>query len=123
MLLLLLACTAGDADAGGIASTCASDDDCPALEADTGDRELVCLDQFAGGYCGLQGCSTTTDCPLESSCVTHDDGQNYCFRSCVEKAECNENRESDEANCSANFDWAAPDDDDGSKACIPPSSG
>ena len=56
--------------------------------------------------------------------MAHTDGENYCFRACEDKPECNENRTADnEANCSANFAWANPDDDNGERACIPPSSG
>ena len=56
--------------------------------------------------------------------MAHDDGSNYCFRVCQDKSECYANRTADnESNCSSNFDWAEPADDEGQKACIPPSSG
>jgi len=46
---------------------------------------------------------------------------NYCFRICVDKAECNLNRDVDvEANCSSSVDFV--DGKKGAKACIPPSS-
>jgi hypothetical protein len=60
---------------------------------------------------------------VNSICVAHEDGTNYCFRVCADKPECNANRgPEEEANCSSSFDWADPADDLGQKACIPPSS-
>ena len=82
---------------------------------------LQCL-AFKGGYCGLQGCVNTAGCPSGSICVKHIDGVNYCFRTCAERPECNRRRSSEEANCSSSFDWAVPAEDNGAKACIPPSS-
>ncbi len=122
----LLACAcATDADDIGIAAECSDSEDCPTYVNEDGDEEnLTCLTQFTSGYCGMEGCDETADCPEGGICVAHDDGSNYCFRVCQEKTECNANRSADsEANCSANFDWATAGDDDGSKACIPPSSG
>ena len=114
----------GDADAVGIAAQCTVTDECPTFESDAGDTQLQCLTQFSGGYCSIQGCTTSADCPQPSICVAHTDGNNYCFRTCDVKADCNRNRDGDnEANCSANFDWATPSEDDGAKACVPPSSG
>ncbi|MCO4745160.1 MAG: hypothetical protein KC912_10250 [Proteobacteria bacterium] len=129
-VLVFMACSGGgnDADELGIASECASTEDCPEVSwvADSGETEtqLECLDQFAGGYCGITPCTSGSDCPEQSICVAHTDGANYCFRSCENKPECNANRSGDnEANCSSNFDWADASDDNGERACIPPSSG
>jgi hypothetical protein len=114
-----------EADRLGVAATCEEDLDCPEVEIDEETVQLQCLLQFDGGYCAIEDCESALDCPEGSTCVAHDDGKNYCFRECVDKAECNANRGADEeANCSANFDYAdAADDNSGVKACIPPSSG
>lgn len=114
-----------DADRVGIAASCATNMDCPQVTArDGGVVQLVCLTNFAGGYCGLPGCTVSEDCPRGAICVAHTDMQNYCFRECLDKPECNRNRPVDvEANCSSSFDFADPADDVGQKACIPPSSG
>ena len=108
-----------------IASTCVVDEDCRSVtNPDGGTIQLRCLTQFTAGYCGLPDCVSSADCPLNSICVAHEDGNNYCFRVCDDKPECNTNRAPDvEANCSSSFDWATPSDDRGEKACIPPSSG
>lgn len=120
----MLAACDGDADDSGVASECEVSEDCPIWEhEDETEEQLTCLTQFTGGYCGIQGCESTADCPERSICVAHEDGESYCFRECLDKAECNENRPEHEANCSSNFVWAEPEDDDGAKACIPPSSG
>jgi hypothetical protein len=115
---LLLGC--GDDDDGGteadrlgVGAECAEDVDC--LEP------AVCLQQFKGGYCGLQDCMANEDCPQASVCVAHGDGKNYCFRACIDKAECNANRSPDqEANCSSNIDFV--EQDTSGKACVPPSN-
>jgi hypothetical protein len=115
-----------EADNVGVGAECTISDECPEVDLmnDAGPVELICLTQFAGGYCGLTPCVSTLDCPTGSICVAHTDANNYCFRSCTEKPECNRRRSSaNESNCSSNFDWATPSEDDGSKACIPPSSG
>ncbi|MFO0696529.1 MAG: hypothetical protein U0230_23375 [Polyangiales bacterium] len=114
---------ATDADRIGVAAECASTADCPTYTpADGGTRSLTCLTQFKGGYCGIQGCQSSYDCPNGALCVHHPDGNNYCFRACVDKSQCNANRTAgNAANCSSSFDWAVPAEDDGSKACIPPS--
>ena len=90
----LLACGRGtdtEADDVGVGAECTTSEDCPD-NPDTGAPELVCLTQFAGGYCGLSDCTGNDDCPEGSACVAHDDGANYCFRQCVDKSECNVNR-------------------------------
>ncbi|MBO6934751.1 MAG: hypothetical protein JJ863_07245 [Deltaproteobacteria bacterium] len=114
----------GDADRVGIAAVCTADEDCRDFELpDGGVVQLQCLTQFKGGYCGVPDCLSSAECPLNSICVAHDDGRNYCFRVCDNKPECNVNRPADdEANCSSSFDWAVPAEDAGEKACIPPSA-
>jgi hypothetical protein len=115
-----------DADAVGVGAECTLSDECPEVTFanDAGSVALACLTQFAGGYCGLTPCASTLDCPDGSICVTHTDAINYCFRACANKPECNRRRSPEnEANCSSNFTWAFPGEDDGRKACIPPSSG
>lgn len=123
-LLFLLGCPT-TADKLGVGAECGGNDDCPTFIAPDGqEEEMECLTQFAGGYCGIEGCEDSAQCPEGAICVAHDDGNNYCFRVCLDKSECNANRTADnESNCSANFNWAEPADEEGQKACIPPSSG
>ena len=108
-----------EADRLGVGAECTVMDDC--YQAD-GEIPQDCLRQFAGGYCGVVGCASNDDCPEASACVAHTDGQNYCFRTCLDKSECNVNRSVDnESNCSANIVFT--DGAMGFKACVPPSSG
>jgi hypothetical protein len=103
------------ADALGVGAQCAQASDC-----DTSLNE-VCLSQFKGGYCGLEGCTHDVDCPVDSACIAHTDGHSYCFRTCADKSECNANRDPDnESNCSSSTTFV--DGDQGRKACIPPSA-
>jgi hypothetical protein len=89
----------------GVGAACSADSDCFVADA-----HLRCL-PFKGGYCGLEGCQQAADCPPGSACVTHDDGNNYCFLLCVDKPECNYTRPPEiEANCSSKITFA-----DGSK--------
>ncbi len=118
IVTLPLACGGDDdgateADRIGVAAECDESADC---------REgQDCLTQFRGGYCGLADCASDEDCPQGSACVAHDDGQNYCFRICLDKADCNRNRSLDNAaNCSANITFVDGQTD--IKACVPPSS-
>lgn len=119
------------ADRIGVAWDCQVDEDCPEVEilgagggGSTVTVQLSCLTQFTDGYCAIQGCESTSDCPHGATCVAHTDGNNYCFRECAQKSECNANREgAREANCSSNFDYADSADASNLKACIPPSSG
>lgn len=112
----LAACGDDDDDGGteadkiGVGAVCSVAEDC--LDGQ------VCL-PFKGGYCGLSGCTGDVDCPQGSACVKHTDGVNYCFRICVDKAECNRNRPVDlESNCSSSVDFV---DGKGTlKACVPP---
>ncbi|HEY5922125.1 MAG TPA: hypothetical protein VIV11_10665 [Kofleriaceae bacterium] len=104
-----------DADDFGVGAQCAGNADCDP------DTMQVCL-QFKGGYCGIMGCTADADCPDLSSCVAHSDGVNYCFRNCIDKGECNRNRDPEnEANCSANITFVEPANNQGLKACVPPS--
>lgn len=114
-----------EADRLGVAAMCDEDADCPKVEVGDEVIQLKCLVQFDSGYCAIENCESALDCPEGATCVTHDDGVNYCFRECADKPECNANRDLDsEANCSGSFDYADPSDStSGLKACIPPSSG
>ncbi len=104
-----------EADRLGVGASCAANDDCT-------EEGQSCLTQFKGGYCGVQGCEDDAGCPAGSACVTHDDGQNYCFLVCGNKDDCNTNREAaDEANCSSSITFI--DYAKGRKACVPPSGG
>jgi hypothetical protein len=119
-LVLLLASCRDDPEADRlyVGGQCAISDDC----YQEGDFPQTCLQQFKGGYCGLTGCESDLDCPEASACVAHGDGENYCFRICRDKPECNRNRDlENEANCSSSVDFV--DGAQGRKACVPPSSG
>ncbi len=103
-----------EADLLGVGAECTSTDECDA------ETMQECLPQFAGGYCGIEGCTADADCPEASACVAHDDGVNYCFRICEDKPDCNANRSVDnEANCSSSVVFV--EDAQGRKACVPPS--
>lgn len=121
-MLLAVACGSSnetEADRIGVGAECNE-----AGECESPDEELVldCLTQFKGGYCGLEGCAGDSDCPEGSACVAHSDAENYCFRLCQDKPECNRHRSSEnEANCSANIEFVDGKMD--RKACVPPSSG
>lgn len=123
-LLSLMALGCGDEDGNeadrlGVGAACDQNADCP-LGDTSEDPDQVCL-PFKGGYCGLSDCTADADCPSGSACVAHDDGRNYCFRLCVDKAECNLYRGVDEeANCSSNITFV--DGKQSAKACVPPSS-
>ena len=112
-LILLLCACGSNADSLGVGAQCTTTSQCNTK------LNEVCLTQFKGGYCGLQGCAHDTDCPSGSLCVAHTDGQNYCFRVCADKTECNANRDPvNEANCSSNVTFVDPNTQ---KACVPPS--
>lgn len=103
-----------EAQRHGVGASCTVDADCF-----VGDTKLVCL-PFKGGYCGLEGCESSDQCPPGSACVAHDDGRNYCFLLCNDKPECNYTRPVDvSANCSSKITFA--DAAKSSKACVPPS--
>jgi hypothetical protein len=106
-----------DADELGVGAECTSNEQCKSGDDDI---TLSCLTAFKGGYCGLEGCTKNADCPENSICVTHEDGKNYCFRTCLEKIDCNVNRGADnESNCSSNITRVEQGTD---KACVPPSA-
>lgn len=117
----LQACGSDDDGAGlteaqrhGVGAACTANSECF-----VGATELECL-PFKGGYCGLEGCQVSEDCPAGSGCVAHDDGRNYCFLLCGDKPDCNSTRPVDaEANCSSKVTFADGTKD--SKACVPPS--
>jgi hypothetical protein len=120
MTLSMPACGSDDegglspAQRHGVGAACKADSDCFVEET-----QLRCL-PFKGGYCGLEGCQDSGDCPPGSACVAHEDGQNYCFLVCLEKPECNYTRPPEiEANCSSKITFADGVKD--SKACVPPS--
>ena len=103
------------ADLIGVGAACKTDADC--LHTEAGVQH--CLTEFKGGYCGLKGCTASTDCPAGSGCVNYNSGT-YCFRRCADKSECNLNRTPDvESNCSSNIDFVEGKTSD--KPCIPPS--
>lgn len=121
LVLLALAAVAlggcGDDDEGneaerrGVGSACAGDSQCI-------EEGQTCL-AFKGGYCGIAGCASDSDCPGGSACVSHSDGINYCFLICQDKLECNRYRPlDDEANCSSNVTFT--DGQKSYKACVPP---
>jgi hypothetical protein len=111
LAMMLVACGDDDADDLGIGAQCEIADDCA--------PDQSCL-PFKGGYCGLSPCAHDVECPPASACIAHDDGINYCFRTCVDKVDCNANRDlENEANCSSSATFVDPAD--GRKACIPPS--
>jgi hypothetical protein len=118
--LLFVACGEDEdaADKLGIGAQCSANADCANDQEDG--PALSCLTNFKGGYCGVSQCASNADCPGSSACVTHDDGKNYCFRTCAAKADCNANRDAaNEANCSARITFA--DANTSGKACVPPS--
>ena len=120
-LLLVFGLAAGGCDDDTEADRLGVGAQCVASECDE-ELELVCLTQFKGGYCGLEDCTADLDCPEGSACVAHTDGVNYCFRICLDKPECNRNRDvENESNCSSNVVFV--EGKTGVKACVPPSSG
>lgn len=103
------------ADQAGIGAQCAAESDCPKV----GDKQLKCLAGFKGGYCGLDGCTSDSDCVSGSSCVKVNN-VNYCFRDCTDKAQCNANRSVDnESNCVGNAEHVGAST---AKVCVPPSA-
>jgi len=120
----------GDDDHGGsqaqqrgVGAECTMANQCfPNETLPDGAMALECLTTFRGGYCGLQNCAGDEECPLGSACITHDDGENYCFLICSDKPQCNVYRTlENESNCSSNTDFV--DGAQGRKTCVPPSSG
>ncbi len=113
----IVACS-DNADDLGVGAECTAAGDCQSSDSFTQE----CLTEFKGGYCGLTDCATDDDCPPLSACIDHGGGTTYCFRTCVDKVDCNANRTVDnESNCSSNVTFT--DGAQGRKACVPPSSG
>ena len=118
LVLLLLASVSAcsgdnEADERGIGAQCGKTEDCEV------DLQQVCL-PFKGGYCGELGCTKDADCVEDAACIRHTDGMNYCFRTCVDKPNCNANRDvENESNCSSSVDFV--EGAMGRKACVPPS--
>lgn len=129
LLFALVGCkneTRTTADQYGVGAICVQAADClqpdPPCDGGAGCFNQQCLTQFSGGYCGIQGCTANADCPVGSACVAHTDGQNYCFRTCGSKDECNVNRDAaNEANCSSSVTFVEASTN--TKACVPSSSG
>ena len=108
---LVLAACGGDANDHGVGAACTMDTEC----SEEGQR---CLTQFTGGYCGISGCTHDVDCPDGSACVTESNGTNYCFLTCVDKIDCNENRPVEsEASCVSSITFI--DGAMGRKVCRP----
>jgi len=57
-------------------------------------RDLECVDDLAGGYCGRRDCEADANCPADSVCV-EDDGNTYCLRTCGNGADCSFCRHAD----------------------------
>ncbi|UCF47656.1 MAG: hypothetical protein JSU89_10815 [Myxococcales bacterium] len=109
-----------EADRLGVGAECTASEGCDVVD----EIELECLTEFAGGYCGLEGCMADDECPEGSACVTNDNGKNYCYRLCQEKPDCNRNRSvENEANCVGSGTINFVDGGTNRKACEPPSSG
>lgn len=112
LIVALMGACGSDADDLGVGAQCTGNDQCDS------DTMQTCL-SFKGGYCGIMGCTHDADCPDLSACIAHTDGVNYCFRTCVDKPECNANRDlENEANCSSSVTFV--DGTMGRKACVPP---
>ena len=113
-----------EADRKGVGAECSKNEDClQEVDCETAPCVTqICLTGFKGGYCGVVGCTKNSECPGGSACVAYDDGKNYCFRQCADKAECNRNRSvTNESNCSSNQTFVEASTS--GKACVPPSGG
>ena len=111
LLFLSLAGCSDDANDRGVGAQCVMDTEC----TEEGQR---CLTQFKGGYCGLSGCGGDVDCPDGSACITEDDGTRYCFLTCADKSDCNDNRSlENEASCVSSLPFV--DGANGRKVCRP----
>jgi len=109
-----------EADSLGVGAECTESAKC---ESPDENIMLECITQFAGGYCGLEGCEEDAHCPEGSACVTADDGKNYCYRLCQNKDDCNRNRPQNPASCVGSGTINFVDQGTERKACEPPSSG
>ena len=70
-------CVPGDC---GVGAACTGNDDC--------DPDLECLTTFGGGYCGKANCESNADCPQQSLCVQHPDGDGFCLLPCSSDVDC-----------------------------------
>jgi hypothetical protein len=113
-LVFLFACGDDSVGTSGVelGAECVSSDDC-----DRSDSQ-VCLTGFQGGYCGLEDCGASDQCPENSACALHPNGRSYCLRTCVENADCNEFRSAGmETECSDKAPFL--DDQPDVLACVP----
>jgi hypothetical protein len=116
-LAMLGACSDGGSEANrrGVGAECSKNTDCT-------EKGQTCLTAFKGGYCGVSPCAHDVDCPQGSACVTEDDGVNYCFLVCTDKAQCNDHRTADnESNCVSSLPFVEATM--GRKVCRPPMGG
>jgi len=96
---------------------CSNDADC--FQSETVDYR--CLTQFEGGYCGIENCGSSDDCPRGFGCVELSDRRTYCLELCVARTDCNSNRT--EISALENCSGVEHIDDDKAiqgKACVPP---
>lgn len=98
-------CVPGDC---GIGASCARDEDCA-----TG---YSCSPGYDGGYCGLDDCETSDDCPSDSACILTSAGTT-CAKRCSTQSDCSFCRYDDFVSCSddAEFVVAA----DATSVCLP----
>ena len=105
-LMVALGIACGGPPKADIGSPCTKSEEC------NDEKKLTCLTTFVSGYCGVEGCSSNSDCPTGSVCVSHKDGKKYCFQTCKEKDECKSN-----ASCTVNVIFT--DGAQGDKVCQP----
>jgi len=99
-------CVPGACDVG---ADCNDDADCNGLE---------CIAGFPGGYCTRRDCVSNDDCPANSLCVSSDDGNNYCYKSCASASDCSFCRHDGlAANCSDAVTFA--EDGTTGSVCVP----
>jgi hypothetical protein len=98
-------CVPGDC---GVGASCASTDECA--------NGLDCVTGVRGGYCGLEGCASSADCPSDSACVRAG-GVSFCARACAADSDCSACRFEGEMACRDDVTFVG---DDGSGArCVP----
>ena len=109
-------CGGDDANALKVGGECSNLQDC-GVDPEEQPPPLECLAGFKGGYCGKTGCTASSECPEGSACADFE-GTFYCFLTCTDKSECNQNRGVDnESNCSSNYKTVENTEQ---KLCIPP---
>jgi hypothetical protein len=117
VVVLVCGCGGGQSEAikRGVGSECNASLMCT-------ESGQVCLTEFAGGYCGVSGCTHDSECPGGSACVTDDNQTNYCFLICVDKVDCNPKRSAaNESSCVSSLTFV--DGTMNRKVCRPPLSG